>query len=585
MSDGGARRDGQLPSIRSLTGGNPSKAAAPQQPRESQQQQTQPPMHENPHYPPYSQNYSHQPRHNDHAYHSTAYSPAQSKHQSPPYSQNRQQPGPGPGPASSSYERRLHNRLPPAREYPSTYSSHQHTYQRSHQPEGYAYHVSEPTHAKSTDSASHRQDSEHYRTAYGGEPTHYEGSHSMPASRDHYRQPLPQPHQRSQYQSEHPSLVGAREGTLDAAGMARSHSHYHTQYQPHYAHYSQPAAPHASLPHHQASHRREQEQDRRLLHTSAAIHSPEYQYNVPPLHYASYGAPSSQRATTSSDSAYPKNRGHQHQPPQPSSVAMHSSHQSRQHSITGSPHHVTAHSMAGSSSGVIRAPVPAMSEAQLLSTIHRTSSMIQTQADTASVPPLDNDNDDDDDDDDKSDDLGNVGVDEALLKRRKRNAQSAARLRERRKNREQELTGSCTKLESKISRLESELNEEKRRAIAEMRGGKSSARFPQESHDPGLLVSTNKHGELYAVGIKRSHPEDMDVEGELHIGNRSTNDVSMEGSSKKVRPLRELDQVRLDDLKMKIENLGALNQQVCVNLGVLRQEIQRIAEAIVSQKK
>ncbi|KAJ2613431.1 hypothetical protein H4S08_002203 [Coemansia sp. RSA 1365] len=581
MSDGGARRDDQLPSIRSLTGGNPSKAAAPQQPRESQQQQSQPPMHESPHYPPYSQNYSHQPRHNDHAYHSTAYSPAQSKHQSSPYSQSHHQPGPDT--ASSSYEQRLQSRLPPAREYPSAYSPHQHTYQRLHQPEGYAYHASEPTQTESTSSASHRHHSKHYRTAYGGEPTHYEGSHSMPTNRDHYRQPLPQPHQRPQYQSEHPPLVGAREGTLDAAGMARSHSHYHTQYQPQYAHYSQPAAAHASLPHYQAPPRREQEQDRRMLHTPATIRSPEYQHAVPPLHYASYGGPSSQRATTSTDNAYLTSRGHQHQPPQPSAVATHSSLQSQQHPIPISPHHGTAHPMAGSSSSVIRAPAPSMSEAQILRTINRTSSMIQTQADTASVPPLDND--DDDDDDDKSDDLGNDGVDEALLKRRKRNAQSAARLRERRKNREQELTGSCTKLESKISRLESELNEEKRRAIAEMRGEKSSARFPQESHDPGLLVSTNKHGELYAVGIKRSHPEDMDVEGETHIGSRSTNDVPMEGSSKKVRPLRELDQVRLDDLKMKIENLGALNQQVCVNLGVLRQEIQRIAEAIVSQKK
>ncbi|KAJ1876408.1 hypothetical protein LPJ57_004506, partial [Coemansia sp. RSA 486] len=61
-------------------------------------------------------------------------------------------------------------------------------------------------------------------------------------------------------------------------------------------------------------------------------------------------------------------------------------------------------------------------------------------------------------------------------------------------------------------------------------------------------------------------------------------EAAREGSKKRSRPLRELDQVRLDDLKSKIETLGKLNQQVCVNLGVLRQEIQRISQAIISQK-
>ncbi|KAJ1937305.1 hypothetical protein GGF37_005262, partial [Kickxella alabastrina] len=62
-------------------------------------------------------------------------------------------------------------------------------------------------------------------------------------------------------------------------------------------------------------------------------------------------------------------------------------------------------------------------------------------------------------------------ADEALLRRRKRNAQSAARLRERRKTREQELSASCSKLETQISRLQVELEDEKRRAMLELQQG------------------------------------------------------------------------------------------------------------------
>ncbi|KAJ2083899.1 hypothetical protein H4R24_000429 [Coemansia sp. RSA 988] len=579
MSDSTARGDDQLPSIRSLTGSHPSKAAAPQQPRESQQQQTQPSMHGNRHFPSYSQDYSHHPRHNDHAYHSTAYSAAQSKHQSPPYSQPYQRPGPSPAPVS--YEQRVQSRFPPAQEYPSTHSPLQRPYQRPQQSEGYAYHVSEPTQVESTSPVSRRNPPEHYRAAYGGESQRYEGSHSMPTTHDYYRQPLSQPHQRPQYQSEHPSLIGTRERTLDAAGMTRTRSHYQAQYQPHYTHYSQSTAAHASPPHHQASYERGQEQDRRLQYTSAALRPPEYQQVASPSHYVSYAPPGPQRAAAPSDSVYLAGRGHHHPPPP--AIATHPSRQNRQRPISRSPPLSTARPTLSSGSSAIRAPATATSETPLSNTAHCSSAMAQAHIDvTSEPPPLD---DDDDDDDDKSDDLDNNGVDEALLKRRKRNAQSAARLRERRKNREHELTGSCTKLESKISRLESELNEEKRRAIAELRGGKSSMHFPQDSRAIGVEVTTNEHGELFASGIKRPHPEEMDIENDLQIGNRSTDNVSKEGSSKKVRPLRELDQVRLDDLKLKIENLGTLNQQVCVNLGVLRQEIQRIAEAILSQKK
>ncbi|KAJ2725541.1 hypothetical protein GGI07_001169 [Coemansia sp. Benny D115] len=145
--------------------------------------------------------------------------------------------------------------------------------------------------------------------------------------------------------------------------------------------------------------------------------------------------------------------------------------------------------------------------------------------------------------------------DDALLKRRKRNAQSAARLRERRKTREQELTSSCTKLESQITRLQDELGDEKRRARMDLKRG-----------------------------AKRAWSTNMDGEGDAVMAESSTA-AAATASKRRSRPLRELDQVRLDDLKGKIETLGKLNQQVCVNLGVLRQEIQRISRAVVSQSE
>ncbi|KAJ2777336.1 hypothetical protein GGI15_004539 [Coemansia interrupta] len=151
-------------------------------------------------------------------------------------------------------------------------------------------------------------------------------------------------------------------------------------------------------------------------------------------------------------------------------------------------------------------------------------------------------------------------ADDALLKRRKRNAQSAARLRERRRTREQELTTSCTNLETQIHRLQEELQDEKRRAKSDKSGRASAA----EGAEPVAAAAEGK-------GVKRGF---TDSEGDAVMGER-----------KRTRPLRELDQVRLDDLKGKIETLGKLNQQVCVNLGVLRQEIQRISQAIISQKK
>ncbi|KAJ1960030.1 hypothetical protein GGI12_004026, partial [Dipsacomyces acuminosporus] len=178
---------------------------------------------------------------------------------------------------------------------------------------------------------------------------------------------------------------------------------------------------------------------------------------------------------------------------------------------------------------------------------------------------------------------------EALIKRRRRNAQSAARLRERRKNREQELTTSCSQLEDQIAELEEELKVEKQRAMSDLKRTQNeqndqdeqseqvdrSAKRQKISNSNSRIAANPKPGVRYAV-------DNIDM-SDANDGNDDDND-DFPFACKGIRPLRELDQVRLDDLRKKIETLGKLNQQVCVNLGMLRQEIQRISEAIILQK-
>ncbi|KAJ2576332.1 hypothetical protein GGH95_003657 [Coemansia sp. RSA 1836] len=216
---------------------------------------------------------------------------------------------------------------------------------------------------------------------------------------------------------------------------------------------------------------------------------------------------------------------------------------------------------------------------------------VGVSADSAVVSNIDEDEDEDDDDDDDNE----KGEDEALIKRRKRNAQSAARLRERRKTREFELTSSCTKLESQIARLEDELTDEKRRAKLDFKSSKSTASDAAASTE--AVIATPTESTLSSVSGRRRGTKrqwlaaQTDGEGDFAMGNAEEEDDREDGMAlqqrspkKKSRPLRELDQVRLDDLRSKIETLGKLNQKVCVNLGLLRQEIQRISNAIISQK-
>ncbi|KAJ2060121.1 hypothetical protein GGI17_003979 [Coemansia sp. S146] len=218
------------------------------------------------------------------------------------------------------------------------------------------------------------------------------------------------------------------------------------------------------------------------------------------------------------------------------------------------------------------------------------SSAISAKVPKSSAAISNMDEDEDDEDEDEDDDGGDPekGEDDALIKRRKRNALSAARLRERRKNREHELTSSCTKLETQIARLQDELTEEKQRAKLEYNANKTPATGATgDAEAMAADTATSSSASGNRKGTKRQWPAaQTDGEGDFNMSNADEEDGSerLRNPKKKSRPLRELDQVRLDDLKCKIETLGKLNQQVCVNLGMLRQEIQRISNAIVSQK-
>ncbi|KAJ2853272.1 hypothetical protein GGI22_004932 [Coemansia erecta] len=155
---------------------------------------------------------------------------------------------------------------------------------------------------------------------------------------------------------------------------------------------------------------------------------------------------------------------------------------------------------------------------------------------------------------------------------------------------------SCTVLMAQISQLETELDVEKRRAMVDMRNHSevsisttTGTATPLVTTDSGIsLLSADVAASSYA-GTKRhlvsvNDNDDVAMQG----GDGSTANASAVedgGPRKRSRPLRELDRARLSDLKIKIDSLGKLNQHVCVNLGILRQEILRISQAVVGQQK
>ncbi|KAJ2145690.1 hypothetical protein IW145_002852 [Coemansia sp. RSA 521] len=593
MGDSGNRRDDyQLPSIRSLTGSasqaprpNTDSAAQQHYPQQAQHNQypAQPPAHEGHYHYSQSQSQSHShshaprlgsPRH--------SHAPAQSKPQSLPYGYHYQQAPPRP-PASSysGYSHGSAHHHP--RPYPRGYGS-QHA--GTHQP-----HAADPAYADHSVQSAHP-----HSVGYNAPPSHdtrYEGSQSLPAGSDYYRQ---QPQYRAPYAADH-SLASPRDRPADTSEM-RSHSLHHqqsasasqyrqqpgssSQYHAQYSHMQHSHLHHSHMQHSPPGQSHSQQhyanaQDQRM----AAAHSPDYWHGVSPSSYSGYSAASTPRSAGIRDDAHGIERPLQaltataHPLPQSPSVSTH-----RQR-----PPSSRSEDTRMRDSDVARAPRPRTTEPYApVQSASRTKQHTVASSLSDGGDIIDNNDDDDNadinnEDDDKSDNAQDKDADDALMKRRKRNAQSAARLRERRKNRESELSSSCSKLEMQISRLENELQDEKHRAFVERNGGHERPELSSRGDNTEAGEGAGKSTESAAVGAKRQRL----IEGGDDVDMDERDTELWAGGSKRIRPLRELDQVRLTDLKNKVGTLGKLNQQVCVNLGHLRQEIQRISEAFFSR--
>ncbi|KAJ2502093.1 hypothetical protein GGH96_001371 [Coemansia sp. RSA 1972] len=583
MGDSGNRRDDyQLPSIRSLTGStsqatrpNTDSAAQQHRPQQAQQNQypAQPPTHEGHYHYSQSHSHSHAPRLGSPRHSHTS---AQSKPQSLPYGYHYQQALPRP-PASSysgySHGSAQHHPRP----YPRGYGS-QHA--GTHQP-----HAADPAYSERSVQSAHT-----HSAGYNAPPSHderYEGSQSLPAGSDYYRQ---QPQYRTPYAADH-SLASPRDRPADASEM-RSHSQHHQQSAP-ASQYRQPGSGsqyHAQYSHMQHSHMQHSHmqhsppgpshsqqhyanaQDQRM----AAAHSPDYWHGVSPSSYSGYSAASTPRSAGVRDDAHGTERPSQaltataHPLPQSPSVSARRQRPPSSHS----------EDTRMRDSDAARAPRPRTTEPYApVQSASRTKQRTVASSPSDGGDNLDNNDDINNDDDDKSYNAQDKDADDALMKRRKRNAQSAARLRERRKNRETELSNSCSKLEMQISRLENELQDEMHRARVEHKGGLDQAELSSRGDNTETGEGAGKSTESAAVGAKRQRLE----EGEDDVDMDKRDTELWASGSKRIRPLRELDQVRLTDLKNKVGTLGKLNQQVCVNLGHLRQEIQRISEAFFSR--
>ncbi|KAJ2630484.1 hypothetical protein H4R22_002632 [Coemansia sp. RSA 1290] len=346
----------------------------------------------------------------------------------------------------------------------------------------------------------------------------YEGSQSLPVSAGYYRQQYPQ------HSPDHPMATSPRDRPMDPARSMDSTARHMDSTARHMdstamrmQHYAQPQThpyrahgqygqPQMSYP---PYYRGVQEHPAYMQHPNAKNKEAEYRQGVSPPSYAGYSAASTPQSAGFREDVYMTDR-HKGpvgtQPPAPQQAG--------------------------------RPPARPVASPQLHSPTHSTNA-----GSTVSLGKMDGDNQEE--------------VDEAVLKRRKRNAQSAARLRERRKTRENELNKSCDQLETQITRLEKELAEEKRRATLEFKKEGIRLREARESDEAS---------DSACVGSKRQ---------------RSTADAAMEDAEpKRTRPLRELDQVRLSELKAKIATVGKLNQNICVSLGMLRKEIERLADNI-----
>ncbi|KAJ1853053.1 hypothetical protein LPJ76_005048 [Coemansia sp. RSA 638] len=583
MGDSGNRRDDyQLPSIRALTGSTsqatrPNTDSAAQHRPQAQQNQypAQPPAHEGHYHYSQSHSHSHAPRLGSPRHPHTS---AQSKPQSLPFGYHYQQTPPRP--PASSYSGYSHG------------SAHHHPrpYTRgigSHHAGTHPPHAADPAYAEHSVQSAHT-----HSAGYHAPPSHdtrYEGSQSLPAGSDYYRQ---QPQYRAPYAADH-SLASPRDRPGDTSEM-RSLSLHHQQsapasqyrqppgsnlqYHPQYSHMQHPHPHHSHMQHSPPGPSHSQHyanaQDQRM----AAAHSPDYWHGVSPSSYSGYSAASTPRSAGVRDDVHGIERPSQaptattHPLPQSPSVSAHRQRPPSSHS----------EDTRMRDRDVARAPRPRTTEPYApVQSASRAKPRTAASSLSDGGDIMDNNDDDNADinDDDKSDNAQDKDADDALMKRRKRNAQSAARLRERRKNRETELSSSCNKLEMQISRLENELQDEKHRARVDRKGGLDRSELSSRGDNAETGDGAGRSTDSAAVGAKRQRladgGDDVDMDEQ---------DTELWASgSKRIRPLRELDQVRLTDLKNKVGTLGKLNQQVCVNLGVLRQEIQRISEAFFSQ--
>ncbi|KAJ2111094.1 hypothetical protein IW146_005621 [Coemansia sp. RSA 922] len=582
MGDNSRRDAYRLPGIKTLTGSPPRPAVPPLLPQDTHQQSQSLPPPPPPYYDPqrmYSQ---------------------QSVPPVPPVSHQghySQQPPPPTVAGSSRHGAPLPRSNVGSHEYGAPSRQEYPAYQQQqHYSHGYPHahnNVAPPGHAQ-------------HGYPYADKPGKYgEQAVAVTAPSHVYRQPPPgRPGgaysggyvQKHVIDSAQPS-PGA--GPMDVAGMAYSQQRHGAipspdqatspSSQPYHSHYQPP--PHPSVVSHQqrplaagsSQHSPLPRQSQQTIHS----HSPHYAHTQQT--YSSYAstARESPATNTASYDAYgmPATL-----PSTPSDAVVKivdarlASRQQKQLAPANRPVAIASHAplKPPPPPPLVIAPAPSMS--QLPAALASSAISAKVSKSSAAISNMDEDEDDEDEDDEDDGGDPEKGEDDALIKRRKRNALSAARLRERRKNREHELTSSCVKLETQIARLQDELTEEKQRAKLDYTSNKTPA-VDAEAIAADTATSSSASGNR--KGTKRQWPAaQTDGEGDFNMGNVGDEDAAerLRNPKKKSRPLRELDQVRLDDLKCKIETLGKLNQQVCVNLGVLRQEIQRISNAIISQK-
>ncbi|KAJ2295204.1 hypothetical protein IWW55_005524, partial [Coemansia sp. RSA 2706] len=234
MGDSGRRDDYHLPSIRSLTAdGSAQQQQQHQDPAVRQQQHQDPTVRQHQHQ--YQRHVDPAAYHQHHQHHQYHQHHQHQQHQQDPryygqaYAHPRGEMGGHSHVAAQSKAQSLGH----------TYTYHQAGgYDHMHHahaaaPRGYGYrahHAGDAAYAESSAQPAHP-------TAYHAPPSHaarYEGSQSLPASADHYRQPLPPPPYRTAYSGDQP-MASPRDVAMrtqpQSPGFGPHYSHpQHAQY-------------------------------------------------------------------------------------------------------------------------------------------------------------------------------------------------------------------------------------------------------------------------------------------------------------------------------------------------------------------